>query len=185
MGYFGIHEGTGLPVYEEDDVAWLKADMAQAPLNGKPLLRRTEVDTLRLNPEVTRGISLIAFIAMVEGALDNAAKAIGAEVAPHKWGLASVSPHSPFYREHELVPNGYRLIASVENLSGADPLSPEDAIAVNALTSNFKNSQHDAGYYMYDLSAGQCVTVGSRRVLIDIEPRLASDGASLNAFDHI
>jgi len=172
----GVHESTGLQVFDESDVAWYKPDILAAIRQGEPrFLRRANIVVPRNRPGTLRGISLPAFLVLADAALTTAANAMGAEVVDHEWGLAKLGPWSPFRQRQEFTPNGYRLIASVANIVDARPLPPQEAREVNALIADFVRTPHEDGYYASDISAGQCVVSGLTRILIDTEPILASD----------
>jgi hypothetical protein len=177
MAQLGVHEGTGLSVYHPRDVAWRKSDIRQKAASGEAsFLRGVTIEVSWLNSDVIRGIKLRAFLELADAALAEAATALNAKLVPHQWALArSNIPSSPLVRHELLVPDGYELVASVENIPNITPLLPHEVTEVDQLAANVKQATHEKGYYMYDTSSDHCVNSDLTRVFIDPDIRLSSD----------
>jgi len=179
------HAGLELPIYTESEVAWTEQDIKTiARFGGPNFVRRTRIDYR--GPDR----SLHSVLALADRVLDTVREKMGVEVVEHSWGLAPVSQRTRdlsgdnYRNDYDGLPEGYGLVARVENVIGARALTDfwKDSIKKGrpwkiGVTTNDGHSVTN-----YDLSEEQFVLrrerrddpVGGRAVLVDIEPTLHS-----------
>jgi hypothetical protein len=192
------YQGLNYPEYDPDEVNWTTKQIKTAARSGRPDFVRRACLTYNGGETNLHSVLTLADLVM-ETVCDN----MGALTIGHSWGLAPLNKKTrnkmgPHYHDndHGLLPPDYALVAKVNNVPGAQPVSPdwEDRIKVAQPTGIYTATDDGRFATNYDIRHGQFVQqpgleqfgLEGNVVLVDIEPRLlvwrslASIAASLS-----
>jgi len=177
-----------LPIYLEDHVAWTTSEIKAAAQSGRPdFVRRACLEFGGHTEDLNTALRLADLV------LDTVCDYMHVEQIGHSWGLAPLSPATRaliganYHRAHPLLPEGYALVARVENVLGAQAVTPysywDERIKNWNPAGVSVTWDNGVRYSNYDLRTEQFVIrrdadaedwdVGSA-VIVDIEPRLES-----------
>lgn len=178
------HSKLVLPEYPTNDIAWTTSDIREAAKSGVPeFKRRTCLEYKGAEKDLT------AVLAMADQVLTVVSGHIGTDVVEHSWGLAQIDESTRRYlgenhhNSHELLPPGYALVATVQNVIGARALNPYWNDRIESWNPSQMRIPLDNGSTVrnYDLRPEQFALhpvqdeldiYYGKAVLVDIEPRL-------------
>jgi hypothetical protein len=120
-----VYSKLDLPTHHEDEVAWTHEEIESGARSGRPdFVRRTCLEYA--GPEY----DLSTVLKLADLVLDQVCETMEVEKIKYSWGLAAMSEANrkrlgatDHNNAHELLPAGYGLVARVENVIDARPIT--------------------------------------------------------------
>lgn len=183
MKYYGLE----LPIYPSDtEIASTPAELFEASnLQGSTFIRRIRASVFGAD------LSLRDTLGITDRELSRIAHLTDTEVVGHMWGLYELPEdvvNDPNYRNgvHEIIPQGYSLVAEVDKITGTRYLRHSRAEDVGQKIDEYKQDRSSRGQlYLRDINSTQFRSGRNknsqtlperfrRRIwLLDIEPLLS------------